>query len=416
MDFLRQALRGKLSFHRGHAQTEHNQEDDEDQNQPYSRPHALDTLPSLPTPRRPLTPFPPNQHPSSVIPPDTPNHKPNGNPNTFPFLLLPPELRNTIYRLVLTHPRAHPSDHGREIHIDMAYSAAETSTPHSTAGARLHGNRRWIWRASSCHRHPDYPELVDRCAIGGGGPRACGLFVGDADGSGNGLGGTCGVGKEVLGLMMCCRTVYREVVDIVYAENTFHIGTGALVLYTEKLLVRERAAVIRSLVVRLTLKTAWDYADEHLGIDLGLLAYEKVIGRIPDGFPGLRRLIVCVEGKLERGSVVLRGSYVTRAELDPQTTRDYLLGSMDGVVKRYGGQLGECVLMMGEDGFDRVMGDEREKAERVEAAGDMVQFWSPVNVADGNNSVQQGYWVRRVSTNTQLEATPELDMHLLEQS
>ncbi|KAK4143111.1 uncharacterized protein C8A04DRAFT_12616 [Dichotomopilus funicola] len=408
MDFLRQALRGKLSFHRGHAHNEQNHDDNEDQqNQPYSRPHALDTLPSLPFPRRPLTPFPPNHNPSPVIPLDTPDHINKPKPNTFPFLLLPPELRNTIYRLVLTHPRAHPSDHGREIHIDMAYSAAETSTPHSTAGARLHGNRRWIWRASSCHRHPDYPELVDRCAIGGGGPRAC---------AGNGLGGTCGVGKEVLGLMMSCRTVYREVVDIVYAENTFHIGTGALVLYTEKLLVRERAAAVRSLVVRLTLKTVWDYADEHLGIDLGLLAYEKLIGRIPDGFPGLRRLVVCVEGKLERGSVVLRGSYVTRAELDPETTRDYLLGSMDGVVKRYGVQLGECVLMMGEDGFDRVMGGEREKAEKVESEGDTIQFWSPVSVTDGKDSVQQGYWVRRVSTNTQWEATPELDMHLLEQS
>jgi hypothetical protein len=86
---------------------------------------------------------------------------------------------------------------------------------------------------------------------------------------------------------------------------------------------------------------------------------------------------------------------------------------MDGVVGEFGAQLGECVLAMGHAAFDRVMGEERDGAERAEVnPGKWLQFWRPVGPARrrGRLDTGPGYWVRRVFPE---ERSFELDFNTL---
>jgi hypothetical protein len=269
----------------------------------------------------------------------------------------------------------------------MRYTAAETSTPHSTRGASLEPGRRWRWRASTCHRHPDAQPISDRCGWGGPPPTACRLF--DTP---------CAIGREVLGLLLCCRLAYREVVEVLYAENTFHVSTGALVLYTDRLLPRERAGAVASLVYQVTEESVWDYAAEHLGIESGLPAYKALLARVPVAFPSLARLMVVVQGQLSRRRVRTGGEFVA---LEGDDIKTCLLSSMDAVVRGFRRPLVECTLAMGHAAFERMMDEERADAETVESQQAMwLQFWRPVSVsvAPGGKALDNtGYWVRRVS-------------------
>ena len=192
--------------------------------------------------------------------------------------------------------------------------------------------------------------------------------------------------------------MYREVVDVLYAANVFHVGTGSVVLYTPRLLPAERTGAVRRVVYRVTEESVWDYAEDHLGIEPGLAAYRVLLGRLPRAFPALVELMVLVEGALERGHVHWgRGE---RAPLDAGAVRACLLEAMDGVVREFGPQLGECVLAMGHAAFDRVMGVERDGTERVEVnQGKWLQFWRPVGPSRSRGRLDTGlgYWVRRVS-------------------
>ncbi|KAK4156062.1 hypothetical protein C8A00DRAFT_31112 [Chaetomidium leptoderma] len=323
--------------------------------------HALDTLPTLPATRRPITP--PTSSTAQLA---------------SPFFRLPPELRQQIYRLVLS---------GREIHIDLRYTAVETTTPHSTHGASFDVCRRWRWRASNCHRHPDAPPIADRCGWGGPPPTACILFNGTSSSS-------CAVGPEVLALLRSCRLAYREAIEVLYADNTFHVCTGALLLYTPRLLP-PAARAVTSLIFQVTEESVWMYADEHLGIEKGLPAYEVLLRRLPVAFPSLVRLLVVVQGSLWRGRP--GGG----AELSPvyrDAVKDCLLSSMDGAVAGFRRPLVDCVLAMRESAFDRVMVEERAAAEKVELREGMwVQFWRAVSVVRGDQALDTGYWVRGVA-------------------
>lgn len=357
MDFLRNALNTRLSRRRQQKQPP----SPSPPSSPAPPAHALDTLPTLPHPRRPLTPTPPHPQPQS------------------PFFTLPAELRLKIYHLLLTSPTP--------IHLDLRYTAAHTPAPHSTATASLLPSRAWRWSASHCHRHPLSPSaLSDCCTTGGAPPTACALYD-----------KPCGIGREVLSLLRACRAAYREAAAVLYATNTFHVGSGALLLYTPRLLPAERAGAVRRAVVSVTEANVWDYAQEHLGIEGGLAAYAALIGRVRLAFPGLVGLEVVVKGALARGRV--GGERGELGALDGGEVRGCLLGAMDGVVAGYGGRLGEdCVLTMGVEAFDRVMEGELAGAERVELReGVWLQFWRPVRVARGEGTVvETGYWVRRV--------------------
>ncbi|KXX76911.1 hypothetical protein MMYC01_207517 [Madurella mycetomatis] len=320
--------------------------------------HALDTLPALPTSRRPITPVTPNPQQLSS-----------------PFFKLPPELRQQIYRLLFSR---------REIHIDVRYTALETSTPHSTRGASFEPADCWRWRASTCHRHPDAQPILDRCGWGGLPPTACSLF--DTP---------CVIGKEVLGLLLCCRLAYCEAVEVLYAENTFHITTGALVLYTDRLLPPERSGAVTSLIYQVTQGSTWDYATSQLKITPGLPAYEALLLRIPKAFPSLVRLLVVIQAPLDRKQV-WEGFGHNPPNRD--SIKDCLLSSMDTVVGGFGKPLVEYVLAMGQRAFDRLMKKERADAEIVESREDIwLQFWRPLSIAGGDKALNTGYWVRGVS-------------------
>ncbi|KAH8904985.1 hypothetical protein BR93DRAFT_881040 [Coniochaeta sp. PMI_546] len=351
MDWLRSTIQKISPHHRG----------DESESEEFSSPrHALDSLPNLPSPRRPITPISPNPQLTSR------------------FFKLPPELRQQIYRLLLS---------GRDFHIDMRYTAAETATPHSTKGVQL-GSRRWRWRASTCHRHPDAQAISDRCGWGGPPPTACDEY--DTP---------CGIGKEALSLLLCCRLAYREAVQILYAENTFHTNTGALLLFTDRLLPPERSSAITSLIYHVTSESVLTYAEEHLDLHPGMPAYMTLLSRIPKAFPGLKRLQLIIDGMIVRGLWPGLRELQVSLPLEAQSRmNNMLLTPVDLVVTLYQGRLEECVLIMDHRAFDHLVADQSAAADRVESvAGRYLQFWRRVAVPDISRAVDKGYWVRRVS-------------------
>ncbi|KAK4221480.1 hypothetical protein QBC38DRAFT_126015 [Podospora fimiseda] len=324
--------------------------------EPPTPPHALDTLPTLPSPRRPITPLPPNPQLSSS------------------FFSLPPELRLQIYRLLFS---------SREIHLDMRYSATESSIPHSTKGAIFGVDRIWRWRASTCHRHPQAFSLQDRCTWGGAHPTACSEY-----------GTPCGVGKEMMGMLLSCRLGYREVVQVIYAENTFHVTAGAVVLYNQELMPVERSREVRKLIYKCTVETVWDYAVEHLRVKRGVHAYRALMGGLARNFPGLRELEVVLMGDAALRIVRGQGVAVTPSEV-VRDVKEVLLGPVDEMVRGFGQKV-DCVLVMSEGSGEggNLKEEFAEGAERSEGVeGKWIQFWRGVE----GSKVNEGYWIRFLS-------------------
>ncbi|KAK3948096.1 hypothetical protein QBC32DRAFT_373820 [Pseudoneurospora amorphoporcata] len=316
------------------------------------RPHAIDLLPTLPPHRSPITAVPSASHFAS---PD--------RPDTTTFLTLPYELRYQIYLLVLANRQG--------LHVNMRYAQA-TGRPHTTEGAYFH-EERWAWRASTCHRDPHVHPAFDRCGLGGPPPTACHLHPET----------TCAIGAEVMGLLLTCRQVYWEAVEVLYVRNTFYINTGATVLYTERLLVPESAAMVTSLVFTVTTNTVSIFAQEHLKLKPGWEAYAALMGRIPVAFPGLRKLQVIALAARRAGA---RWEWPTNNILDVieappedrtanEAVKNKLLGYMDDTVMAYRGQLREASLVFERDVFDKYVGGDFAAAERTESGENWGRFW-----------------------------------------
>ncbi|KAK1774832.1 hypothetical protein QBC45DRAFT_423935 [Copromyces sp. CBS 386.78] len=330
------------------------------------RPHALDLLPTLPPRRSPIITAVPSA--SHVASPD--------RPDTTTFLTLPYELRYQIYLLVLANRQG--------LHVDMRYAQA-TGRPHTTEGAYFH-EERWAWRASTCHRDPHVHAAFDRCGLGGPPPTACHLHPET----------TCAIGADVMGLLLTCRQVYREAVEVLYARNTFYINTGATVLYTERLLVPESAAMVTSLVFTVTTNTVSIFAQEQLKLKPGWEAYAALMGRIPVAFPGLRKLQVIALAARRAGA---RWEWPTNNILDVieappedrtanEAVKNKLLGYMDDTVMAYRGQLRETSLVFERDVFDKYVGGDFAAAERTESGENWARYWRQLPLC--------GYWIQRV--------------------
>lgn len=225
--------------------------------------------------------------------------------------------------------------------------------------------------------------MFDRCGWGGPFPTACYKF--DT---------SCCVGKEVMGLLLSCRMMYREAVQVLYAENTFHITTGALLLYTNRLLPQERSGAITRLIYRVTAESMLTYAEEHLGLEPGVPAYTALLTRIPEAFPALKNLQIVID------AAVVRSVWPGLGNLDiplPEETRsamtEMLLKPVDLVVQLYQEQLKECVIVLDHMAFDHMLADHSAVAERPESVdGQYLQFWRPISEEDG--PANTGYWVR----------------------
>ncbi|KAK3905976.1 hypothetical protein C8A05DRAFT_30213 [Staphylotrichum tortipilum] len=298
----------------------------------------------------PPSPEPPEQppHPLDTLPrlpsprrPITPLPALPQHPHS-PFFALPPELRNQIYLLLLS---AHT------FHLDLRYTTTSTgTTPHSLRGATLACPPAWRWRSSTCHRRPTSHALAHRA----------------------------------LALLRCCRLADREVHPVLYGANTLHVETGAVVLHTAALL--PAAGLV-------TEESMWECAG-HVGMESGPGAFWVLVGRLPEAFPGLVALEVLVGG--------LFRAHQGGLNEQPLRSRRWVLDAMDGVVRGFGGRLGEeGVVAMAGPVFDKLIGRDLERARRVEAREGMwVQFWRPVSVAVGEETVETGYWVRRVAEET----------------
>ncbi|KAK3320591.1 hypothetical protein B0T19DRAFT_444424 [Cercophora scortea] len=339
-------------------------------------PHALDHLPTLPSPRRPLTPDPPNTTPPSPS-------------STSPLLALPYELRHEIYLLALNGPR--------EIHIDMRYTQATPLSPHTTLGAYLH-ERRWQWRVSTCHRRPDSDPAHDRCDFSGSWPTACEMHS-----------TPCPLGPEPLALMLACRQLYREVGPLLYGINTFHIVTGSVLLYAPRLLRPSWTAQVTSLIFAATAESIEDYAREHLRIEPGWPAYVRLLEALPRAFPGLRSLEVIALAT--QRLLFLRYPEAPGGFNPLWVLGGALLGPMDGLVRGYGGQLRECSFALEWAVFERLV--ESMGVEEGKITGDFRgvrelsrRFWRGLE-GEGEGEVKMGYWIRGVIPRVELWSLPE---------
>lgn len=346
------------------------------------KPHALDLLPTLPPHRRPITAVPSASHVTS----------PDRRPDATTFLTLPYELRYQIYLLVLADRQG--------LHVDMRYAQASHASgrPHTTEGAYFH-EERWAWRSSTCHRDPDVHPAFDQCGLSRPPPTACHLHPET----------TCSIGADVMGLLLTCRQVYREAVEVLYGRNTFYMNTGATVLYTERLLVPESAAMVTSLVFTITTNTVSVFAQEQLKLKPGWEAYETIMGRIPVAFPGLRKLQIIALAARRAGVDWMRQTNnipdIIEAPPEDRTAneavKEKLLGYMDDTVMAYRGQLRESSLVLEKDVFDRYVGGDYAAAERTESGEDWSQFWRKLplerNELDSDKpEARCGYWIQRV--------------------
>ncbi|CCC14338.1 hypothetical protein SMACR_08925 [Sordaria macrospora] len=380
MDRLRRMVpqisrRRRLKQQADNNNNNNNNNSDMDDNQ---RPHALDHLPKLPPHRRPITALPSASHAASL-----------DRPDTTTFLNLPYELRYQIYLLVLADRQG--------LHVDMRYAQA-TGRPHTTEGAYFH-EERWAWRASTCHRDPAIHPAFDRCGLGGPPPTACHLHPET----------TCSIGAVVMGLLLTCRQVYRESVEVLYARNTFYINTGATVLYTERLLVPKSAAMVTSLVFTITTNTVSIFAREQLKLNPGWEAYAALMGRLPVAFPGLRKLQIIPLAARRAGA---RWEWPANNILDVieappedrtanEAVKNKLLGYMDDTVMAYGGQLREASLVFERDIFDKYVGGDFAAAERTGSGENCRRYWRQLPLEgkelDSNKYENwRGYWIQRV--------------------
>lgn len=338
------------------------QDDEPEAAEPVSRGHPLFGLPRLPHPRRPITPIPADPQLNST------------------FFKLPPELRQQVYLPLLS---------GRILHFDLCYTHAVILTPHSDEGLQFEPNCRWRWQASTCHRHPQAQAISDQCVERGMPPTSCK----DHD-------TPCGIGKDVFGLLLCCRLAYREAVEMLYAKNTFHLTTGAPLLFTERLLPAERSSAVTSLIIQVTRKALWTFSAEELGLQPGIPSHMTLLSRIPRAFPGLKTLQLVVDYTTVMGLwPSLQDPQHLPLYLEEESrVRNMLLSPVDLIVTIYQGRLQECVLMMDHNSFDRLMAGESAIADRVESLDGLYsQFWRRVAVPGLGRAVDKGYWVRRVA-------------------
>lgn len=196
-----------------------------------------------------------------------------------------------------------------------------------------------------------------------------------------------------------------------YARNTFYVTTGAMVLYTEQLLVPESAAMVTSLVFTVTTNTCFTFAKEQLRLKPGWDAYAALLRRIPVAFPGLRKLQV-IALTARRAMVGWRWPTnnvfdITEAPPEDRTANEVvknkLLGYMDDAVMAYRGQLKKTSLVFEKDVFDKYMGADFADAERTESQDglDFRQFWRQLRMAGkdlelNGSEDRYGYWVQRV--------------------
>ncbi|KAK3683393.1 hypothetical protein B0T22DRAFT_483256 [Podospora appendiculata] len=337
--------------------------------------HALDYLPTLPSPRRPLTPDPPNATASA---------------SPSPLLALPYELRHAIYLLALNAPR--------EIHIDMRYTQATPARPHTTLGAYLHA-RRWQWRVSTCHRQPGADPAHDRCDFGGSWPTACDMHA-----------TPCVLGPEPLALMRACRQLYREVGALLYAANTFHVVTGSVLLYAPRLLLPSWTAHVTSLIFAVSANSVENYAREHLRIEPGWSAYVRLLEALPRAFPGLKSLEVIA---LATQRLLFLRYPESPGWFNPLWFLGMaLLGPMDELVREYGGRLRECSFVLERLVFQRLV--EGMGVDEGEITGQFTtvssrRFWREVDGEGEGKGAEMGYWIRGVLSRVELWSLPEIE-------
>jgi len=188
-------------------------------------------------------------------------------------------------------------------------------------------------------------------------------------------------------MLLSCRLAYREVAHVLYAENTLHVSTGALLLFTERLLPRERTAAVTSLIYHAKMETLGEYAAEHLGLEQrGWPVYEVLLRRIPLAFPSLRRLTVifpCRDGRGLLKVVEGEGEYGFVGGDDESSNdhamRNRITAPMDAIVAAFGSSLQECVLLVDETAFDahfsRTNQDDTLDQEQGQGQTDYLRGW-----------------------------------------
>ncbi|EEU37421.1 uncharacterized protein NECHADRAFT_86237 [Fusarium vanettenii 77-13-4] len=146
----------------------------------------------------------------------------------------------------------------------------------------------WQWRGCLCHRIPpdsrgDFHDRArnipqpgdDRCCMGFG--ASCDQWPGQ-------LPNKCWIG--IMGWLLTCRQSYVEGIQVLYATNTIHIASKALLTHIPSVILPQRLMAISSLEI------SWNIgAHEHEGIIfLNQDDLESILTILFSHFPALRSL------------------------------------------------------------------------------------------------------------------------------
>ncbi|CAG9990370.1 unnamed protein product [Clonostachys byssicola] len=148
--------------------------------------------------------------------------------------------------------------------------------------------QRWEWRGCLCHRIPpdsrgDFHDRArnvpqpgdDRCCTGFG--ASCDQWPGQVPDK-------CWIG--VMGWLLTCRQSYVEGIQVLYATNTIHIASKALLTHISSLVLPQRLMGISSLEI------SWDTGvHEHEGtVFLNQDDLKSILTILSSHFPSLRFL------------------------------------------------------------------------------------------------------------------------------
>ncbi|KAG7431201.1 hypothetical protein NW761_004717 [Fusarium oxysporum] len=268
----------------------------------YPLPPGVPNLNTPPLPRshdgqhrRLLTPEPPESVTLATV-------KANG---TF-FQKLPTEIRTRIL---------HVAFGDRTIHVDLicGYPIFSDSKRHGGLRQLPYSDKQpekdWAWRSSVCHRFPpsgiidsrgpgyDPQPCDDECIYGWNGRNGfrpqCEHWPGEGPKK-------CSVGAT--GWLLACKQAYREGIHVLYASNTFHTASKAMILNMHNFFQQQRLNAITSVEIIWEF-TPWILPDisEDLRVAPPLSdieTFRQFLKAIPGLFLNIKKLYVSLQGDM----------------------------------------------------------------------------------------------------------------------
>ncbi|KAK1249333.1 hypothetical protein MKX07_002849 [Trichoderma sp. CBMAI-0711] len=247
--------------------------------------------------------------------------------------------------------------------------------------------KEWAWRSSVCHRCRPGEEVQpaeDYCRFGQSPWHLmCWHWPGEWPTK-------CLIGA--MGWLCSCRQAYMEGIDVLYATNTFHTASKAMILSLPSILLPQRLASIASV------ELLWDFAPfpsihpEVVKPPLSDMAsFRLFLDAVPATFPAARKLHISLQGRLYPTRTV---NGLTRWDSSLDRT-DEILRPVDELVARLGPHVTDFSLGIPSSLYQQQRDKALKNNDPVEQAhlGQRERHWRPLSEGGGGDGGRTGYWV-----------------------